>query len=110
MNETLGRPLSPRPKCSRSLSAALPTAPPTLALACLHVVRRKWMTFAARAWRHRRVERSVWAHAVGGEADHFGFGCFKAGPRYQLRLFEIKHLARTARRAFCFVAVGVGAM
>ena len=82
MNETLGCRFLPPPKRGRALTATSPAAPAAFALIYLHVLWRKGMAIAAGGWRHARVERSVCAHA--GEADHFGFGCFKARPRYQL--------------------------
>jgi hypothetical protein len=79
MYQTSCHPLPPRPKSGRSLSAALPTAPAILAH--LHVVRRKWVAIAAGG--RSRVERNARANAIGGVADQFSFGCFKARPRYQ---------------------------
>jgi hypothetical protein len=79
MHTNLSRPL-PSPKCGCSLAATLPASPATLPVVGVQVLRRKRMAFGAGVW--HRVD--VMPQGVAREADHLGFGCFKARPRYQL--------------------------
>jgi hypothetical protein len=82
MNETLRSDLLPRPKCGRPLSAAPPAPPAALGSVYPNVLRRERMAVSARRWHLTAPGSSAGTRAVGGDADRFGFGCFKARPRY----------------------------
>ena len=82
MHRRLSRPLLPSPKCGCSLAATLPASPATLPIVRVHVLRRKRMAFGAGVWHRVDVKRIPLAQGAAGEADHLGFGCFKARPRY----------------------------
>jgi hypothetical protein len=110
MDENLGCRFLPSPKRGCALPSALPAAPAAFALIYLHVFWRKRMAIAASTWYRAGAGCDRLAGVVGGEANHFGFGGSKARPRYQLYICEVNHLARSARRAICFLAGGVGAM
>jgi hypothetical protein len=104
------RPLLPNPKRGCTLTTTLPAAPSVLSLIYPHVLWGKQMAIAAGPWYCAGVGCNPPASGAVGETDHFGFGCFKARPRYQLYLSRFEHLARSVRRALCFLAFGVGAM
>ena len=84
MNETLGCRFLPPPKCGRALTTTPAAAPAAVALICMQVLWRQRMAIAASIWYGERTGFDRLVDATRGEADHFGFGCFKARPRYQL--------------------------
>lgn len=79
MDQTLNRCLMARPKFGSPFAATAPAAPATFEFVYPQVVSRKEMAIAASSGYGRTL-----AYAIPGEAHHLSFGCFKAGPRYQL--------------------------
>jgi hypothetical protein len=90
MHRSLSRPLSPSPKRDCSLATTPPAAPSVLSLIYPHVLWGKQLAVAAGPWYRAGVGCNPPAGAALGEADHLGFGCFKARPATILcRRFEL---------------------
>ena len=103
MNETLGCRFLAPPKRGRALTTTSPAAPAAFALIYLRVLWRKRMPIAASIWDGERTGLDWLVDATRVEANHFGFGCFKARPRYHstksLRVTRLKQWPISDRKA-----------
>ena len=88
MNETLGCFFLPSSKRRRALATTLPAPPAAFTLICTQVLWCQRMAIAASIWCGERTGLDRRVDATCGEADHFGFGCFKARPRYHYLYFS----------------------